>query len=236
MAFLGGPLVRVAHPRRVDIRRSVRFPRRRSLSAARGVLAIACDLVLRRSSLLTSPRRRWPSWADRRRVSSSSSWFLLVVGRRCSSSSCLLALGCRCRPCWPCGSFRRLVSSFALSSRLACRWGVAICVPSSRAARCSACVPWFRSFLVGGRLAPCPSRRPCLLFPVSVSCGFAAAVEDGRLVSGCAACLVLSQSVRDGARASRSCVLLAPDTNIAPSLLSWGRGDISSLVGFSIFR
>lgn len=103
----------------------------------------------------------------------------------------LIVVGCRRRPCWSCGSFRRLVSSFALSPRLACRMGVAICVPSSRAARCSACVPWFRSFPAAGRLAPCPSfRRPCLLFPVSVSCGGGGtAVEAVRLVSGCAACL-----------------------------------------------
>ena len=98
--------------------------RRCSWSAARGVLAIACDLVLRRPRCLLRSVVVGSSWADRRRV--SSSWFLLVVGRRCSSSSCLLVLGCR----------RRLVSSVCSLTQSCLSSGGAICVPSSRVARC----------------------------------------------------------------------------------------------------
>lgn len=55
-------------------------PRRRSLSAARGVLAIACGLVLRRPRCLLRPVVVvGSSWADRRRVSSSSVLALWLV-------------------------------------------------------------------------------------------------------------------------------------------------------------
>lgn len=146
------------------------------------------------SPLLASPRRRGPSWADRRRV--SSSWFLLVVGRRCSSSSCLLALGCRRRPCWPCGSFRRLVSSFALSPRIACRRAGRLAFHRLGRLVARGVPPWFRSFPAAGRLVPCPSSL--LAFPSRLSCVVAAAVEEGRLGSGRAACLSCFGIVRDG--------------------------------------
>ena len=156
--------------------------RRCSWSAARGVLAIACGLVLRRPRCLLRSVVVGSSWADRRRV--SSSWFLLVVGRRCSSSSCLLVLGCR----------RRLVSSVCSLTQSCLSSGGAICVPSSRAVRCSGRAPWFRSFPAAGRLVPCPSLVVLACFPASAR-ALAAWV-------------------------SRAYVLLAIDMRIAPSLIS----------------
>ena len=90
--------------------------RRCSWSAARGVLAIACDLVLRRPRCLLRSVVVGSSWADRRRV--SSSWFLLVVGRRCSSS---VAVARRRHACLSSGVVVGSSRRFVLSPSLACR-------------------------------------------------------------------------------------------------------------------
>ena len=151
----------------------------------------------------------------------------------------LLALGCRLSSVLAPWLFRP--SSFVSSSaRLVIRSlapsclssGGEACVSSSLAARCSACVPWFRLFPAAGRLVPCLSFL--LAFPSRLSCGGATVVEDGRLGSGRAACLSRF-CLCVMAWVSRACVSLSFDTNIAPSLLSWGRGDISFLVGFPRF-
>ena len=137
----------------------------------RPVACRRCGLLSgRRVSLMPSPRSCLlrpvvvvgSSWADRRRA--AWSWFLLVVGRSCSSS---VAVARRRPACLSSGVVigsvhpvavrsSSVLSSFALSPRLACRWGGVICVPSSRVARCSACVSWFRSFPAAGRLALVP--------------------------------------------------------------------------------
>lgn len=191
-------------------------PHRRSLPASRGVLAIVCGLVLRRPRCLLRSVVVGSSWADRRLVSSSS-WFLLVVGRRCSSSSCLLALGCRCRPCWPCGSFRRLVSSARSLAPSCLSSGGEACVPSSLAARCSGRAPLFRSFPAACRLVPYPSSF--LAFPSRYHAG-SLRLSAARVWACCL--LVLSQSVRWRGRLVPACCL--PTIRISPRLSCRGAG------------
>lgn len=113
-------------------------------------------------------------------------------------------------------SFSRDGGASRLVRLFACRFGILRVMALSLAWRVVAAFP--------------PSPRGSCGLPLRARLSVGSAVLAARLVV-CLAPMCLLGGVRRS-WASRACVSLSFDTNIAPSLLSWGRGDISSLVGF----
>lgn len=148
------------------------------------------------------------------------SW--LVVGRRCSSSSCSLALGCCRRACSPCGCFvrRRLASSSAylvgsfsrpvllVGGRGGLRLVLSCPVPVVPSSLLASPFRYHAGSLRLSRMGG-SGLGVLLACPISVSCGMV--------------------------RASRTCVSLSPDTHFAPPPLSRDGALFSFFLGFFPF-